>query len=90
MVYASLRRRYMTWTTRSSDGIIFDIGKLSNKVKETSWRRKLTVYQLQFIGSMRYICHFKVPDFVPETGVIDYLSLAQHCGVDPGQLKQNL
>ena len=39
---------------------------------------------------MRYICHFKVPDFVPETGVIDYLSLAQHCGVDSGQLKQNL
>lgn len=64
-------------------------------VKET-WKilekqaRKLTTNQLQFIGSMRYICHFKVPDSVPETGVIDYLSLAQHCGVDPGQLKQNL
>lgn len=47
-------------------------------------------FQLQFIGSMRYICHFKVPDFVPEAGVIDYLSLAQHCGVDPSQLKQHL
>lgn len=39
---------------------------------------------------MRYICHFKVPDFVPERGVIDYVSLAQHWGVDPGHLKQNL
>ena len=39
---------------------------------------------------MRYICHFKVPDFVPEAGAIDYVSLAKECGVDPGQLKQNL
>ena len=39
---------------------------------------------------MRYICHFKVPDFVPEEGEIDYLSLAKHCGVDPVQLKQNI
>ena len=39
---------------------------------------------------MRYICHFKVPDFVPEAGVIAYLSLAQRCRVDLGQLKQNL
>ena len=51
---------------------------------------KLTGVQLQFIGSMRYICHFKVPDFVPQEGDIDYLTLAQYCGVDPGQLKQNL
>lgn len=73
-----------------SDGVVSDIGKLSKKVRETCWRNKLTVYQLQFIGSMRYICHFKVPDFVPEAGDIDYPSLAQHCGVDPSQLKQNL
>lgn len=39
---------------------------------------------------MRYICHFKVPDFIPETGEIDYLSLANECGVNPSQLKQNL
>lgn len=39
---------------------------------------------------MRYICHFKVPDFIPETGEIDYLSLAKECGVDSAQLKQNL
>lgn len=39
---------------------------------------------------MRYICHFKIPDFVPETGKIDYLSLAQQSGVDPAQLKQNM
>lgn len=39
---------------------------------------------------MRYISHFKVADFVPETGEIDYLSLAKDCGVDPAQLKQNL
>ena len=51
---------------------------------------ELTHDQLQFIGSMRYICHFKIPDFVPKAGAIDYLSLAEQCGVDPGQLKQNL
>ena len=73
-----------------SDGVVSDIGKLSKKVMETCWRRKLTVDQLQFVGAMRYICHFKVPDFVPDEGVIDYFSLAQRCGVDPGQLKQNL
>lgn len=39
---------------------------------------------------MRYICHFKIPDSVPETGEIDYLFLAKECGVDPAQLKQNL
>ncbi|KAL8825776.1 MAG: hypothetical protein Q9191_004208 [Dirinaria sp. TL-2023a] len=31
-----------------------------------------------------------VPDFVPETGEIDYHSLAKQCAVDPAQLKQNL
>lgn len=39
---------------------------------------------------MRYICHFKIADFVPETGEIDYLSLAKESGVDARQLKQNL
>lgn len=39
---------------------------------------------------MRYICHFNVPDFIPETGEIEYLCLANECGVDPVQLKQNL
>ena len=73
-----------------SDGVVLDIRKLTTRIMEKCWRHELTAYQLQFIGSMRYICHFKVPDFVPEAGVIDYLSLAQHCGVDPGQLKQNL
>ena len=73
-----------------SGGIVFDISKLSKKTLNIYGRRKLIAYQLQFIGSMRYICHFKVPDFVPETGVIDYLSLAEQCGVDPRQLTQNL
>ncbi|KAL8738676.1 MAG: hypothetical protein Q9181_000560 [Wetmoreana brouardii] len=49
-----------------------------------------SLVSLQFIGSMRYICHFKVPEFVPTAGAIDYTSLAKHCGVDPVQLKQNL
>ena len=39
---------------------------------------------------MRYLCHFKVPDFVPDSGDIDYFSLAKKCGVDSAQLKQNV
>ena len=73
-----------------SDGVVFDVGKLSRRSTETCSRRKLTACQLQFVGSVRYICHFKIPDSVPETGAIDYLSLAQRCGVDPSQLKQIL
>ena len=39
---------------------------------------------------MRYICHFSIPDFVPENEAIDYHALAVHCGVDTAQLKQYL
>lgn len=39
---------------------------------------------------MRYICHYKIPDSVPDTGTIDYESLAKTCAVDPTQLKQHL
>lgn len=39
---------------------------------------------------MRYICHYKIPDSVPDTGTIDYQSLAKACAVDPTQLKQHL
>lgn len=39
---------------------------------------------------MRYICHFRIADFVPDTGDIDYQSLAKAAGVDAVQLKQNL
>lgn len=39
---------------------------------------------------MRYICHFKIPDSVPDTGEIGFDSLAESCAVDPVQLKQNL
>lgn len=39
---------------------------------------------------MRYICHFKIPDSVPDTGSINYNSLAKFCAVDPSQLKQIL
>lgn len=39
---------------------------------------------------MRYICHFKIPDFVPDAGEIDYPALAEACGVDLVQLKQNV
>ncbi|KAL8763403.1 MAG: hypothetical protein Q9184_000791 [Pyrenodesmia sp. 2 TL-2023] len=45
---------------------------------------------LQYTNSMRYICHFKIPDSVPEVGEIDYDSLARLCAVDPAQLKQYL
>lgn len=38
---------------------------------------------------MRYICHYKIPDSVPDTGTIDYESLAKACAVDPTQLKQH-
>ncbi|SLM38598.1 Winged helix-turn-helix DNA-binding domain [Lasallia pustulata] len=49
-----------------------------------------TLTSLQYINSMRYICHFKIPDSVPDTGEIDYHSLAKSCAVDPAQLKQFL
>ena len=39
---------------------------------------------------MRYISHYRIPDFVPDTGKIDYLSLAKQAGVDAAQLKQNI
>jgi 6-hydroxytryprostatin B O-methyltransferase len=39
---------------------------------------------------MRYICHFNIPNAVPDRGEIDYQTLAKVCGVDPSQLKQNL
>lgn len=39
---------------------------------------------------MRYICHYKISDSVPDTGSIDYHSLAKACGVDQSQLKQYL
>lgn len=39
---------------------------------------------------MRYICHFNIPDSVPENEAIDYQALAVHCGVDRAQLKQYL
>ena len=39
---------------------------------------------------MRYICHFSIPDFVPENEPIDYHTLAVHSGVDTAQLKQYL
>ncbi|KAI4203126.1 MAG: hypothetical protein LQ346_001860 [Caloplaca aetnensis] len=45
---------------------------------------------LQYTNSMRYICHFKIPDFVPDVGEIDYDSLAKLCGADMAQLKQYL
>ncbi|MCJ1475043.1 hypothetical protein MMC13_003703 [Lambiella insularis] len=45
---------------------------------------------LQYINSMRYICHFGIPDLVPEGDTIDYLSLANACAVDPIQLKQHI
>lgn len=39
---------------------------------------------------MRYLCHFKIPDFVPETGEIEYATLAKECAVDQAQMKQNI
>jgi len=52
--------------------------------------QKLIIMQLQWINSMRYISHFKIPDAVPDHGEIDYQSLAKVCNVDPSQLKQTL
>jgi 6-hydroxytryprostatin B O-methyltransferase len=49
-----------------------------------------SLLSLQYINSMRYICHFKIPDSVPDNGQIDYQTLAKACGVDLSQLKQNL
>lgn len=39
---------------------------------------------------MRYITHFKIPDFIPETGDISSDALAKACGVDASQMKQAL
>jgi predicted O-methyltransferase YrrM len=39
---------------------------------------------------MRYICHYKVADAVPDNGVIAYQDLAKACGLDSSQLKLNL
>ena len=39
---------------------------------------------------MRYVCHFNIPDLVPDSGTIDYASLAKACAVDSIQLKQHI
>ena len=39
---------------------------------------------------MRYICHFKIPDSVPEHENIEYRTLAKTCGLDTAQMKQYL
>ncbi|SLM41451.1 Winged helix-turn-helix DNA-binding domain [Lasallia pustulata] len=49
-----------------------------------------SLLSLQYISSMRYLCHFSIPDSVPDTGDIDFHSLAKACAVDPVQLKQAL
>ncbi|KAG8525583.1 uncharacterized protein KY384_009227 [Bacidia gigantensis] len=51
---------------------------------------ELSLTSLQFIGSVRYLLHFKIPDSVPQDSPISYSALASTTSVSISQLKQIL